>query len=724
MLIQKNELLELIVDGGPPRIERVLWTSEAKRVMWTIDVGDKTAWPVRYQHEDLEANLATGDARRIEKLGKYLAKLLPDDEYVRQHHERAKRNYEVIAPLVESNDARVYDRRHRGRMVAELSKELGVRKAQIYINLRRYWQGGCVPNATLPEYFRCGQIKDRKDHGKKRGRPSCGGRNVTAEDKEKFGRGIDEFIKTGIAKNLRQAWELTIAKYFNLGYEERVDGTLIPIIPPADDLPSLRQFKYEYYKNRDPKAEIIAVDGEKEFDRNNRPTLGDETHTASGPGAVYQIDAFIGDIYLRCYLNRKRIIGRPVIYIVVDVFSRLIVGFAITLEGPSWAGARLALENAFSDKVTFCRQFGFEITEADWLVKGKCEALVGDNGEIASYNANSLVDEMGIRVANAPTQRPDLKGIVESRYPIIKGMAIEWVPGAVRPTTKRRGKDYRLDATLDLNQFRRLMIKCILKYNNARRIESYRMSLPMIADEVEPIPVKIWNWGMEKLTGRLRPEDDMEALRIKLLPRAKASVTSDGIRFQGIHYTCERALEEQWFLRLKGKRSRRIEIVYESLVDRIYLRLGKGRYEPCVLTPADERFKGCDWYEVLEYFAIKKQAAKAAETGQLQTAAEIHAEAEAIILEAKEMNKLALADDDRSNAAKTRGIRENRKNLKIYERKRGIKNSITKETSGMPANVVPLKPPGKARTDVGYVPPARPYNELRQARNEAKKHAK
>lgn len=720
MSLQRNELVELSVNEGQPRIDRILWIDQDKIGVWTIDIIDKKAWPVYRQLDDLERSLATGEVRRVEKFNGYLAKLLPDDEYLKKHRKRAKRNYDLIAPLVEDNDPHIFARWHRGRMVSELSKRLRVREAQIYLLLKRFWQGGCTPYATLPEYFKCGQTKDRKDRGKKRGRYKTGGRNVTAEDRKLFRRGIDDFKKPGIAKTLRAVYELTIAKYFNLGYNVHPDGTLVPIIPPAAQLPSLRQFKYEYYKNRDPQAEIMAIDGEKEFERNNRPTLGDETHTSSGPGAVYQIDAFIGDIYLRCYLNRKRIIGRPVIYIVVDVFSRLIVGFAVTLEGPSWAGAKLALENAFSDKVVFCKQFGIEITEELWSVKGKCEALVADNGEIAGYNADSLVDPLGIRVANAPTQRPDLKGIVESRYPIIKGIAIEWVPGAIRLTRKRRGKDYRLDATLDLNQFRRLMITCILRYNNSRRIEGYRMSPHMIADAVEPIPLKIWNWGMRKLTGKLRPEDDVEALRIKLLPRDTATVTSNGIRFRGIHYTCERALQEQWFLRLKGKRSKRVEIVYESLVDQIYLRLKKGLYELCVLTSADERFKGCDWYEVLEYLALKKQAAKAAETDQLQAAAEFRAQAERIISEAKELNKSALADDARSKTARVRGIKENRKTLKIHERKHGMGNSATKESPAKSAKVIQLRRHQKPKTGKGYVPPARPYSELRQARKELK----
>ncbi|MBW4573588.1 MAG: hypothetical protein KME31_38255 [Tolypothrix carrinoi HA7290-LM1] len=54
-------------------------------------------------------------------------------------------------------------------------------------------------------------------------------------------------------------------------------------------------------------------------------------------------------------INRSWIIGRPTLYLVIDVFSRLIVGFIVTLEPPSWLGAMLALENATADKVFFCQ---------------------------------------------------------------------------------------------------------------------------------------------------------------------------------------------------------------------------------------------------------------------------------------------------------------------------------------------------------------------------------
>jgi hypothetical protein len=67
---------------------------------------------------------------------------------------------------------------------------------------------------------------------------------------------------------------------------------------------------------------------------------------------------------------------------VVDVYSRMIVGLSVSLEGPSWVGMMLALENACADKVEFCRELGLEIAEADWPCRHLPEAILGDRGEL------------------------------------------------------------------------------------------------------------------------------------------------------------------------------------------------------------------------------------------------------------------------------------------------------------------------------------------------------
>ena len=51
-----------------------------------------------------------------------------------------------------------------------------------------------------------------------------------------------------------------------------------------------------------------------------------------GPGSRFEIDATIADLYLVSTSSRRNIVGRPIIYLVIDVFSRMIVGFYIGFE--------------------------------------------------------------------------------------------------------------------------------------------------------------------------------------------------------------------------------------------------------------------------------------------------------------------------------------------------------------------------------------------------------
>lgn len=54
------------------------------------------------------------------------------------------------------------------------------------------------------------------------------------------------------------------------------------------------------------------------------------------------------------------------VYVVIDVFSRMVVGLYVGLEGPSWFGAMMALANTVSNKVLYCKQYGIDITKEDW----------------------------------------------------------------------------------------------------------------------------------------------------------------------------------------------------------------------------------------------------------------------------------------------------------------------------------------------------------------------
>ncbi|HEY2975968.1 MAG TPA: hypothetical protein VGJ48_25870, partial [Pyrinomonadaceae bacterium] len=148
----------------------------------------------------------------------------------------------------------------------------------------------------------------------------------------------------------------------------------------------------------------------------SRQMLGDPRKMGFAPGSLYQIDATILNLYLVSALDRTRIVGRAVLYNCIDVFSSALPGFAIMLEGPSWVGAMLALDNVCMDKVAFCAELGIDITEDEWPCKGLPTALLADRGELEGYNADTLVNAFGMRVHNTGVRRADWKGFVERSF--------------------------------------------------------------------------------------------------------------------------------------------------------------------------------------------------------------------------------------------------------------------------------------------------------------------
>lgn len=737
-----NTIIRWGHDGEKPRFERVLYVDVSNSEVWLIDVNYEKAFPVFFRYEELKDLILANRAQIITNYEPYTVITLPDEELGKEFAEYIKyrdSSWELIRPLLERHVHELFNRKTRGQLIAQLVKHTGKRKYTIYSHLRRYWQRGCIKNALFPDWHNCGSIKNRQDHGNKRGRPSTEtlqtgqptGRNVTSQDKEIFREGIKRFSLNGEAKSLPRVWELIKEHYYSTGeyvLKSGLEGDdIIPILLPPSERPSYKQFKYHYYEERNPTQEIIAHAGQNEYDRNVRPILDDSTNMAFGPGAVYQIDATVGDIYLVNDFNREYLIGRPVIYIVIDTFSRLIVGFAVTLEGPNWAGAKMALENAFRNKVAFCAGLGINIIEAQWPVQGICEALLGDNGEIKSYNANSLVNPLGIRVSNAAVCRPDWKAIVERSFLTIKGLYVDFTPGMVRPKRQVRGRDYRFEARLSLLGFRRLIALCVMKYNNTRYLKDYPLDLHMIRSKVKPIPINLWEYGMEHLTGRLRQINE-DKLRMNLLPTGKASVRADGIYFDGMYYTSERAIREQWFERIKGRRTRHLEVVSEPTIDNIHLRFNQGRlFETCQLTPAYKRFAGKDWYEIRECLAWQRQQMKEVIPDTQQTAAEFHAQMKRLVASETKATEEVLKVANLSKRARS-NIRDNRNQLKGHERKHGpllFNSGGSKPLGSTPHETLLTTEPSKQliRPPVaeGYVSPAKPTDEIRAARERARR---
>lgn len=715
-----NLLIEWPATTEAKQIKRVLWIAPSGDDVVTIDIADRQALPVWQLGTDIEAALA-GQQARVLEIDPYAYLCRPEDTISEKHRHRRDAAWQVIAPLVTS-DVDLFIPDKRGALVAAAIQRTGRTRKTIYLYLRRYWQRGQTKNALLPGFDQCGakgQTKSISD--RKRGRPGKlavktgqpTGLNVNQEVRDKILRGMTLFYEQRDGMSLTRARQLTLENLFNKGYTLR-NGILVPVLPPDEELPTLDQFRYWYEKERNLVRSITMRQGERRFETTYRPVLGDSTQMAFGPGSVYQVDATIGDIYLVSSLDRSRIIGRPVIYTIMDVFSRLIAGMSVSLEGPSWLSAMLALENATTNKVAFCAEYGIVITEDEWPSHHLTEAILADRGEFEGYQADNLVNALNIRVMNTAPYRGDWKGIVERNFRLSNDTLIRWLPGAVYKHRERGEPDYRLDACLNLYEFRQLMLHCVLHHNNHYRLDWYRLDEFMITDRVEPYPIELWNWGVQNRSGHLRSLAQ-DVIRLNLLPTKEASVSRDGIRFQGLHYTSNLAVQEAWFVKARVKGTWRVPVAYDPRkTDVIYLRLDNGqRIEPCYLLDKDKTFQGRDWYEPLDHFELQKQATQSAKTRKQQTEAEFHAHVEQIVAPAREQAEQARTGQ--SKRSRLHGIRENRQEERQRERQEGARPVSLDKTRRQPGE-------GGLQTDHDYVPPPRPIDQLRKLRQEKLNH--
>lgn len=673
MEIVVNALLEWISpDGKQNRVERILQISPDGEVIVTIDIFEKKAFPVLRFRDDILQAQKCAELRTL-TYDPFVKMQSPGDEIANKYLRRRDSALILVEKLITAADNNLYLTR---KFIISVSKKTGKSPKVIYTYFRRYLQSGCIKNSLLPRYKNCGRNRKKTVNNSsdtKLGRPSsksiAQGRNkgirITPEDEAFFAKGIKEFYLTKDKNSFRAAYEMIIAKYFNIGYEQ-IKDVKIPILPEAEKLPTERQLRYWYEKNlKDPEVEKKARYGETKFNLLFRNLTGDSTSLSSGPGSVYMIDATIADVYLVSSFDRHRIIGRPVVYLIIDVFSRVVVGFSVSLEGPSWLGAILALDNMVADKGAFCAEHGIPIKEWQWHCHYLPEAIFADRGEFEGYNADILVNVLGITIHNTPPYRADLKGIVERHFGIAKENFIKFIPGAVIKGRERGEKDHRLDGLLTLNDFRALMITHILDYNHNHKLTWYRPDEFQVADHVQLKPINLWNWGKKNRSGLLRtmPHDNV---RINLLPRKTATVTRYGIHFEkDIYYLPPPSIK------VRGK-SNQITIAYDPrLIDFIYLPSDTENNEiiSCPLTPASKLYLGRDFQEVNDFFAIQNQDDELDRTRQLQSKAIFNANAKHIVKEAENKKQNQSLSNDESNASKVRNIKQNRYDERDYERR-------------------------------------------------------
>lgn len=373
------------------------------------------------------------------------------------------------------------------------------------------------------------------------------------------------------------------------------------------EYPTFNQFRYFYRKTKNMQKYYISRDGIKDYQRNNRPLLGDGVQQFAPAVGIGMLDSTICDIYL--VDDGGKLVGRPIMTACVDAFSGLCCGYSLGWEGGTYSLRGLML-NIITDKENWCRKHGVFIDPEEWYSSQMLGVLVTDMGSEYKGETFSQIAELGIKIVNLPPYRPDLKSMVEKFFDVIQNTYKKHLKGkgVIEPDYQERGAhDYRKDACLTLREFEQIILHCIVYYNS-RRVVDFPFTEEMLADGVKPYAADIFTWGRKQLGANLIDVTKKQLIQT-LLPRATGKFTRKGLCVHGLRYSHDDYTEEF----LSGGE---VTVAYNpDDVTEVWV-IENGSYVPFVLI--ESRFNGKSLIDVQVIRKAKKQTISAATTDNLQ----------------------------------------------------------------------------------------------------------
>ena len=673
MKINVNSIYEPVTeDSVLSGLARILFVDDRRDLVVVIQLAEPLLQPVGIDLSAFRESLILGEIKLATVTTPEFLLVLEEDLSEKKKKDRDDK-WSIIEPLIQSTyPGQIFSPGEIGRLVGDRARELGIERKAIYRILYRFWAYGQVRNSLLKNYANVGVSERVSSPEKPPGRrPKFQG--ITLESRKILGVVDKRCIRVGYSLFVDDDKPTKTSAYTEMLRRFYTEKTITKSpeaearLLPDSVIPSFRQFEYwgkKYFDQVKTDQGRMGLKWLKDF----RPISGTVRDGLRGPCHQFEIDATVADIYLVNSYSKRMLIGRPVVYIVVDSFSGMIVGLYVGLEGPSWNGARQALFNAFTSKVQFCELNGVIISSDAWPCHHLPHNIYADRGEMLGKAAEGLSSGLKIELGIAPPYRPDWKSMVESRFGILNDLTgIRWLPGGVAAREKERGeRDYRLDATLNLKEFTKVIIECVLHYNRFNR-QPERLTQEMMNDGVEPTPICIWSWALEN--GHIDPNDRPDELvYLHLLPREKATVQKGGLYFRGMYYVCDEAINNNWFALARRRGVWSVECWYDpNSSSHIWIQGDDKQFIRCHLRQSDRKYADYRSDEIFDLLEAYRQVPPGHKRAELESRVSLHETMNQVVSSA-----LAEREDEPAPATKaevTANIRENRAEEKLKERK-------------------------------------------------------
>ncbi|MEL6207976.1 MAG: Mu transposase C-terminal domain-containing protein [Pseudomonadota bacterium] len=275
------------------------------------------------------------------------------------------------------------------------------------------------------------------------------------------------------------------------------------------------------------------------------------------PLEVVQIDHTRADVFVVDEETREPV-GRPWLTLAMDVYSRMVTGFYLTMDAPSRLSTSLCLLHSVFDKSAWLKER--DIVEP-WPVAGLPDKVHVDNGpDFRSRAFKRGCDDAGIAIDWRPPGTPRFGGHIE-RLIGTQMARLHLLPG----TTFSNEQDLR---DYDSKRHAALTLRELERYIALDIVGSYHQS---IHGTLGRPPLAVWQEHEGEIPLRL-PEDRLR-FWLTFLPEQERTLRPTGIHLFGLRY---------WSAALSadvGRTKRRLLVKYDPRdMSRVFVRRPSGNF--------------------------------------------------------------------------------------------------------------------------------------------------
>jgi putative transposase len=275
-----------------------------------------------------------------------------------------------------------------------------------------------------------------------------------------------------------------------------------------------------------PRRQVVARrDGSKAARDQFAPVTG--SLEADWPLALVQIDHTLVDVIVVDSVTRAPI-QRPWLTLAIDIYSRCVVGFHLSLEPPSSTSVALCISHAVLPKGPW---LSARRIDEQWPVEGAMARLHLDNAkEFHSEALRRGCEQYGIAIDYRPVRTPHYGGHIERLIGTMMGK-VHLLPGTTFSNVRAKGDlDPEKSAAMTIDEVERWLTHAIAGVYH--RDEHRALGIP---------PLVAWERGIlgdDTTPGRGEPVriTDPRRLLIDFLPIERRLIRREGVSLFSIHY--------------------------------------------------------------------------------------------------------------------------------------------------------------------------------------------